>query len=81
MKTLKEYILKAREERKAIGHFNISNTEGLWAIFNAARVLNVPVIVGVSEVERDFIGVRQAVAFVKSLREEFYFPIFMIVFV
>lgn len=77
MKTLKEYILKAREERKAIGHFNISNTEGLWAIFNAARVLNVPVIVGVSEGERDFIGVRQAVALVKSLREEFYFPIFI----
>jgi len=77
MKTLKEYILKAREEKKAIGHFNISNIEGLWAIFNAARALNVPVIIGVSEGERSFVGVRQAAALVKSLRDEFYFPIFI----
>ncbi len=37
----------------------------------------MPVIVGVSEGERDFIGVRQVVALVKSLRDEFDFPIFL----
>lgn len=61
----------------AIGHFNISNVETLWAIFNAARKLGVPVIIGVSEGERDFIGVRQVAALVRSLREEFDYPIFL----
>jgi fructose-bisphosphate aldolase class II len=77
MKTLKETIWEAREKRIAIGHFNISNLEGLWAIFNAAKSLNVPVIIGVSEGERDFVGVEQAAALVKSFREEFNYPIYL----
>ena len=77
MKTLKEYIAQAEEKKVAIGHFNISNIEGLWAVFNAARTLNVPVIIGVSEGERDFIGVKQVACLVKSLREEFDFPVFL----
>jgi fructose-bisphosphate aldolase class II len=77
MKSLKEFIQEAEKEKVAIGHFNISDTEGLWAIFNAAKKLNVPVIIGVSEGERDFIGLRQAVALIKSLREEFNHPIYL----
>ena len=77
MKTLREYVNLAEEKNIAIGHFNISDTEGLHAIFNAARNLNVPVIIGTSEGERDFIGVKQAVALVKSLREEYDYPIFL----
>ena len=46
--------MEAREKKVAIGHFNISNTEGLCAVFKAAQSLNVPVIIGVSEGERDF---------------------------
>lgn len=77
MKTLREYVSDAEARKVAIGHFNISDTEQLHAIFGAARKLNVPVIIGTSEGERDFIGVKQAVALVKSLREEFDFPIFL----
>jgi len=77
MKTLKQTIAEAEAQKIAIGHFNIANIEGLWGIFNAARELDVPVIIGVSEGERDFVGVRQAVALVKSLREEFDYPIFI----
>jgi ketose-bisphosphate aldolase len=61
----------------AIGHFNISDLVTLKAIFEAARGLNVPVIVGASEGERQFMGVRQVSAMVKSLREEYDFPIFL----
>ncbi|MGA8678487.1 MAG: class II fructose-bisphosphate aldolase [Candidatus Acidiferrales bacterium] len=43
----------------------------------SARELNVPVIVGTSEGEREFMGVHQAAAVVKSLREQFEFPIFV----
>ena len=75
MKTLKEYIFEAKEKKVAIGHFNISNLETLHGIFNAAKALNLPVIIGVSEGERDFIGIHQIAAFIKSLREEYNFPI------
>lgn len=77
MKTLKEYITEAKEKGVAVGHFNISNLEALKGIFEAAKKLNLPVIIGVSEGERDFIGVKQAVALVKSLREENNYPIFI----
>jgi fructose-bisphosphate aldolase class II len=77
MKTLRELIAEASANKVAIGHFNFSTLEGLWAIFEAARELNVPIIAGVSEGERDFVGVHQAVALVKSLREEFNYPIFL----
>lgn len=77
MHNLKEVLKNADEHKVAVGHFNISNIEGLWAIFNGAKKLNLPVIIGLSEGERDFVGVKQAVALVKSIREEFDYPIFI----
>lgn len=74
---LREAIKEAEEKKVAIGHFNFANIEGLWAIFNAAKELQVPVILGTSEGERDFIGVKQASALVKSVREEYNYPIFL----
>lgn len=77
MKTLRECIAEATKNKTAIGHFNISNIEALWGIFNAAKKLGVPVIIGVSEGEREFIGVKQVAVLVKSIREEFNYPIFL----
>ncbi|MDD5356599.1 MAG: class II fructose-bisphosphate aldolase [Candidatus Pacebacteria bacterium] len=77
MMTLREAITDAIRKKVAIGHFNISNLEGFWAVFRAAQKLNVPVIIGASEGERDFIGVRQVAALVKSVREEFNYPIYL----
>lgn len=77
MKTLKEVINEADKNKVAIGHFNISNIEGLWGIFRAAKDLDVPVIIGVSEGERDFIGVSQVAALVASLKKEFEYPIYL----
>ena len=74
---LRDVLKEAEENKRAIGHFNISNLEALHAIFNAARELDVPVIIGTSEGERDFVGVDQAVALVRSLREKHNFPIFL----
>lgn len=77
MKSLREYVMEARASGRAVGHFNISNLEGLWAIASAAALLDVPVIIGVSEGERDFIGVNQAAVLVKSIREGMNQPIFL----
>lgn len=77
MQKLKDYILEAEKKGTAIGHFNVSNLEMLRGVFNAAKGLKVPVIIGVAEGERNFIGVKQIVALVKSLREEYDYPIFL----
>lgn len=77
MKTLKQIIQEAESDKKAIGHFNISECAALKGIFQSAQELNVPVIIGVSEGERDFIGVKRIALLVKSLREEFNYPIFL----
>lgn len=77
MKTLRNVLQQAETKRVAIGHFNISDLVTLKAVFEAARELHVPVVVGTSEGERQFIGVRQVAAIVKSLREEYDFPIFL----
>lgn len=74
---LREVLSKAQADGVAIGHFNVSDLVLLKAVFAAARELRVPVLVGASEGERKFVGVRQIAALVKSLREEFDFPIFL----
>lgn len=77
MKGLRQVIEEARGAGKAVGHFNVANLEMLWGVFRAARSLEVPVIIGVSEGERDAMGLNQAVALVKSIRDEYDFPIFL----
>jgi fructose-bisphosphate aldolase, class II len=77
MKTLREAVEEAREKKVAIGHFNISNLEGFWAVFRGAQALNVPVIIGVSEGERDFVGVRQVSALVKATKEQHDYPLYL----
>lgn len=77
MQKLKEALKQAEANRVAIGHFNISDLTTLKAVFEAARSLSVPAVVGASEGERAFMGVRQTAAAVRSLREEYDFPIFL----
>jgi fructose-bisphosphate aldolase class II len=72
-----DIIKEAEKNKVAIGHFNIADTEMLKGIFAAAHKLKLPVIIGTSEGERDFIGVHQTVALVKSLREEYDYPVFL----
>jgi fructose-bisphosphate aldolase, class II len=77
MRSLRNLLQEAQEGGQAIGHFNIADLVLLKAVFGAARELNVPVLVGLSEGEREFVGARPIAAFVRSLREEFDFPIFL----
>ncbi|MEI6420304.1 MAG: class II fructose-bisphosphate aldolase, partial [bacterium] len=70
-------IKEAQAGKYAIGHFNISNIETFWAIFNAAKKANVPVIIGTAEGERKFLGTYQVAALVKSLREQYSYPIYL----
>lgn len=75
--SLREVVAQAAANGVAIGHFNISDSQGFWGVVNGARAANVPVIIGVSEGERDFIGIRQVAALVKTTREELGHPIYL----
>lgn len=77
MKNLKQCIEEAREKKVAVGHFNISNSDGFWAVVEGAKELKLPVIIGVSEGERDFIGVNEVAAMVKSYRESTLQEVFL----
>ncbi len=70
MKLLKELIREAEEKKIAIGHFNIGNLEQLKAIAHVGERLNMPIIIGVSEGERAYLGVHHVVDFVKSYNNE-----------
>lgn len=77
MKTLRECIKEAEDKKVAIGHFNISNLEGLHAIYNAAKKLNVPIVIGLSEGEESAVGREEGVALVRALCERDNYPIFL----
>jgi fructose-bisphosphate aldolase class II len=77
MHGLWDVLERAQKNGVAIGHFNVADLVSLKAVFGAARELKVPVLVGVSEGEREFVGVRQIAVLVRSLREEFDFQIFL----
>jgi fructose-bisphosphate aldolase, class II len=77
MHALQDVLQRVQKDGIALGHFNISDFVQLKAVFSAAQKLEVPVLVGASEGEREFFGVRQIAALVHSLRDQFDYPIFL----
>ncbi len=75
--TLRSCLAWAKKNHVAIGHFNISNLETLLAIAHTAKKLDVPVVIGVSEGERDAIGVAMTRAMVTTIAKELNHPIFL----
>ena len=54
--SMKEMLIKARNEHYAVGQFNINNVEWVGAILDTAQELNTPVILGVSEGAKKYMG-------------------------
>lgn len=77
MKTLKQYFVKAQKEKFAIGQFNFSDWSQVKGVLAGAKNLRAPVILGTSEGESKFVGLRQAVAMRDALRKETGLPIFL----
>ncbi len=69
MQTLKEAVAAAWEKKIALGHFNLSDSNQFNAVLAAAAAVGQPVLVGVSEGERKFFGVRNIAAMVKAARD------------
>ncbi len=73
-----EYLKQAREGKYAIGHFNFATGDVLKAIVAGAKEAGAPcVMVGTSEGEADFIGLKEAVALVRAVADDMQFPIFL----
>ena len=70
MQTYREILEEARKGGRAVGHFNFGNFEMMWGVVRAAEKLGVPVLLGLAEGEQDWVGLRQAVALIKSLRDD-----------
>jgi len=68
MKTLRELLTSAQEKKVAIGHFNISDIVTLQAIIESAKELSIPVIIGTSEGESNYIGEYNASSMVNNVR-------------
>jgi fructose-bisphosphate aldolase class II len=77
IKTLKEALDWAKKRGVALGHFNISELSAFRAIVRAAKELDVPVIIGTSEGEAEYVDIEVAVAMVKDMRSELDHPIFL----
>ena len=77
MKTLLETIKEAEVKGIALGHFNISDMVGLKAVVRAATKLQIPVVIGLSEGERNFFGIEEAALIVRNLREKHQLPIYL----
>lgn len=72
-----EVLKKAYEGHYAIGQFNISNLEGIKAVFGAMERTGKPVIIATSEGEGRFIGRRQIVKLIEAYQEETEIPIIL----
>ncbi len=70
-------ILAAQHAHKALAHFNISNLDQLRAICEVADGVGQPVIIGVSEGEREYIGLAMVRALVNEMNDEYSVPIFL----
>lgn len=54
--SMKEMLIKAKEEKYAVGQFNINNVEWTAAILDKAQELNSPVILGVTSSAAKYMG-------------------------
>lgn len=71
MLKLIDLIKKAEANKIALAHFNISESEQLKAIEIVGRKLNVPIIVGLSEKERDYWDIYEFRALVSSINTRY----------
>lgn len=78
MENLNYYLKQAKEGRYAIGHFNFATEDVLRGIVESSHDVGASaVMVGTSEGEAGFFGIKEAVAAVRALREDLDYPAFL----
>ncbi len=69
MKTLKSWLKEAKKKKSAIGQFNFSTIIQFNGIFRAACEKKIPVILGTSEGEAEFLGIEGIADFIKKFKK------------
>ncbi|MDD4467214.1 MAG: class II fructose-bisphosphate aldolase [Candidatus Paceibacterota bacterium] len=77
MKSLHSYFEKAKKEKFAVGQFNFSTIEQMKSIIRAAKKMESPVILGTSEGEGKFFGLKEAFAMKEIINLEYNVPVFL----
>jgi len=77
MKSLKSYLKKAQKEKWAIGQFNFSSLEQLRGIIFASKETKRPVILGTSEGELGYLGLKETIALVEILKAKEKVDVFL----
>ena len=75
--TLKDYLRRAQRQKFAIGQFNFSTVEQLRGILDAAERMKTPVILGTSEGESKFLGLKEILALVEISKMKYKVPVFL----
>ncbi len=70
-------LSQALKEHWSTGHFNASESDHFRAIVEGCKETGSPAIIGLSEGERNHMGLREAVALRDAFRAEFGIPIFL----
>jgi fructose-bisphosphate aldolase, class II len=71
----REWLERAKNEKFAIGAFNVGNLETFKAIAEAARIKKSPVIIESSPGETDWMGASNVVDIARNFEQEFGIPI------
>ena len=77
MESLQSVLTRLDKQGIALGHFNVSDLALVKAVLADAAEVEVPVIVGASEGERDFFGTRELAVLIHSVREQTGQPVFL----
>ncbi|MDE2212917.1 MAG: class II fructose-bisphosphate aldolase [Patescibacteria group bacterium] len=70
MHSLRETIAQFRAAHKALGHFNVSDSNQLKAVAEAAKEAGLPALVGLSEGERNFFPLEHVRAIIDHYRSQ-----------
>lgn len=70
MKPLLDLVCEFQADKKAVGHFNVSDSNQLEAVAEAAKETGLPVIAGLSEGEREFFPLAHARSLIVQYRAE-----------
>jgi len=74
---LKSYLKRAQKEKWAVGQFNFSTIEQLRGILEAAKNTKSPVILGTSEGESKYLGLKEILALVEISKTKYNIPVFL----
>jgi fructose-bisphosphate aldolase, class II len=77
MDGLRNILHRLQQQGAALGHFNVADLVLLKAVVAAGVEVKVPVLIGASEGERDFVGTYELAALLKVVRTENDTPIFL----